>query len=603
MGMPAPSTPLAPVPPGHGIVLDPATRLADEGHLLLGGCPTRVVRLSSAQVSVLLCLMAGATSAAPGARALAAHLVAAGLAHPAPPSAPHRKGPAPDEVPHQRRAASAPGLTPHGGGVLAGAEPSEAATSGGRGVRGQVPGQGGAPGTGRTSSRVPRSGDGPGGSSGPDAGRRVASSLGTRATPEEGSVPGENPRGRGALAGTQPEDAASGRSGAALRSDAVRGVTPGKPHGTGGTPQDGGAAPGEPFGPGEGDSGRDGVLVLVGAGVCPEPGWLAPALAHLDDPRVGAVVPGAVVDEQDRGDAGPLRAALAALLTRLTLHWPSRPQVPSGPPGSELPGTPVVPGRHAGEHAVEHACDDPPRRVPALVVRRSALPAPGAAPHAPEADTAHLPPAGVLSRTLPSTLPGALVADGWSVRHEPCSRVRVEPLRGFGAYLSACFELGAATGEERRHGAPRTCAAGPEVSWVGVAALALALSGRPAGGACVALIGYTAAAAVHRLPPKTAVRAVGACASDDARALGRAAEQGWAPVAGALALRHPVAAAAVVASAALSGRSTPARSAAVVAGAAARSAGTWWGAWRARSAAALVPRVHTPLAARDRSRR
>ncbi|WP_017614966.1 hypothetical protein, partial [Nocardiopsis salina] len=314
--MSAPSAPLTPVPPGHGIVLDPATRLADEGHLLVGGRPTGVVQLSSPQVSLLLCWMSGATPDAPGARALAARLVAAGLARPAPPP------------------------------------------------------------------------------------------------------------------------------------------------------------PGEPD---EGDSGDDDVLVLVAAGVCPEPRWLTRALAHLEDPRVGAVVPGAVVDEQDRQDAGPLRAGLAALLTRLIL--------PETIGAAEAPGG----------QAVEHSCDDPPRLVPALVVRHSALPAPGAAPPAPKADTARLPPAGVLSRTLPATLPGALVAAGWSVRHEPRSRVRVGSLRGFGAYLSVSFELGAAAGEdpgpvagggERRGGATPARAAGPRVSWTGLAALALVLAGRPVGGVC-----------------------------------------------------------------------------------------------------------------------
>ncbi|WP_235997746.1 hypothetical protein [Nocardiopsis coralli] len=552
--MSAPRTPVTPVPRGHGIVLDPATRLADEGHLLLGGRPTRVVRLSAPKVSMLLCWMAGATPAAPEARALAAHLVAAGLAHPAPPpprtaGAAHLESPGPDE-----------------GRALAGSQPEGAASCGPPSVPVEASGSDG-PGADRALGAAHQGsgiGGGPGQAFGldevPHEGRPAGAAHRGNTGPDDGRVSGD----------MQVEAAASGGP-----------SVPGEVPGSAGAPE-AGRTPGMPQSGGhgwaseEGDSGGDDVLVLVPVGVCPEPGWLAPALAHLDDPRVGAVVPSAFVDEQDRGDTGPLRAGLAALLTRLT-----------------LPEALGASGGCADGHAVEHTCDDPPRRVPALVVRRSALLAPGAAPPAPEADTAHLPPAGVLSRTLPPTLPGALVASGWSVRHEPRSRVRVEPLRGVGAYLSASFELGADAGER---------AAGPRVSWVGMAALALALAGRPAGGACLALAGYTTAAAAHRLPPATAVRAVGACASDDARALVRAAEQGWAPVAGALVLRHPVAAAAVVASAALTGRSTPARSAAVAAGAVARTVGTWWGAWRARSAAALVPRVHTPLAARRPSR-
>lgn len=450
MGMSAPVAPLAPLPGGHGLDLDPSTRITDEGHLLVGGCPTRIMRLTSAQVSILLRWMGGAAPTGPEARTLGTWLVAAGLAHPRPPA-------------------------------------------------------------------------------GADVSGRV--------------------------------------SGEASAADAD-------------------------------------VLVLVPAGVCPEPGWLAPALEHLENPRVGAVVPHALVDPEDRFDVGPVRARMAAQLTSLT-----------------LPDTP-------GDRVVEHTPADPLQRVPALVVRRSALPAPGAAPPAPEADTARLPPAELLSRTLPPALLHNLVADGWSVRHEPRSQVRVEPLRGFGSYLWTCLRLGTAAGKSpgkagvagggpawgsaggRIAGEPvkggRTAdgwAAGPEITWAGAAAVVLALAGRPTTGALVGLTGYTVAAGSHRLPVKTAVRAVGACAREDAWAVVRAAEQGWAPVVVAACLRRPAVAAAVVASVGLTGRASPVRTAAWVAGGVARSAGTWWGAWRARSAAALVPRVRAPFGVRYGTRR
>lgn len=418
--MSAPVAPLAPLPGGHGLDLDPSTRLTDEGHLLVGGCPTRIMRLTSAQVSILLRWMGGAAPTGPEARALGTWLVSVGLAHPRPP---------------------------------AGAE-----------------------------------------------------------------------------------------------------------------------APGEVSGEAS-EAGAD-VLVLVPSGVCPEPGWLAPALEHLEDPRVGAVVPRALVDPEDRFDVGPVRARLAAQLTSLT-----------------LPET-------SGDRAVEHTPADPLQRIPALVVRRSALPVPGAAPPAPEAGTARLPSAEFPSRALPPTLLHGLVADGWSVRHEPRSQVRVAPLRGLGAYLWTCLQLGATGGRVAGALVDGGRAAGPEITWAGAAAVALALAGRPAAGALVGLAGYTVAAGAHRLPAKTAVRAVGACARDDARAVVRAAEQGWAPVAVAAGLRRPAVAAAVVASVGLAGRVSPVRTAARVAGGVARSAGAWWGAWRARSAAALVPRVRAPFGAR-----
>lgn len=449
MGMPAPIVPLVSLPGSHGLDLDPSTRLTDEGHLLVGGCPTRIMRLTSAQVSIVLRWMGGAAPTGHEARALGAWLVAAGLAHPRPPAA---------------------------------------------------------------------------------------------------------------------ADASGAVSGEASAADTD-------------------------------------VLVLVPAGVCPEPGWLAPALEHLEDPRVGAVVPRTLVDPDDHFDVGPVRARLAARLTSMT-----------------LPAT-------SGDRAVEHTPAAPLQRLPALVVRRSALPVPGAAPPAPETDTARLPPAEPLSRTLPPTLLHDLVADGWSVRHEPRSRVRVEPLRGTGAYLWTCLQLGAAGAAPAHAGAAargpdRTSAAdgriagesvggastadggaagwaaGPEITWAGAAAAALALAGRPTAGALVGLAGYTVAAGAHRLPPRTAARAVSACARDDARAVMRTLEQGWAPVAVAACLRQPAMAAAVVASVGLTGRASPARTAAWVAGGVARSAGTWWSAWRAGSAAALVPRVRAPFSAR-----
>ncbi|MGQ4267306.1 family 2 glycosyl transferase, partial [Nocardiopsis changdeensis] len=74
----------SPLPTGLGVELDRAVRLADEGHLLVGGDPTRAVRLTSRQVSGLIRWISGAPVRDAEEGATAADLIAAGLAHPSP---------------------------------------------------------------------------------------------------------------------------------------------------------------------------------------------------------------------------------------------------------------------------------------------------------------------------------------------------------------------------------------------------------------------------------------------------------------------------------------------------------------------------------------
>ncbi|NYH53958.1 hypothetical protein HNR06_003547 [Nocardiopsis arvandica] len=69
---------------GLGIEIDRSVRLADEGHVLVGGCPPRAARLSAEQVSTLIRWLSGAVTGGADEGLLARGLVRAGLAHPRP---------------------------------------------------------------------------------------------------------------------------------------------------------------------------------------------------------------------------------------------------------------------------------------------------------------------------------------------------------------------------------------------------------------------------------------------------------------------------------------------------------------------------------------
>ncbi len=74
----------APLPPGLGIEIDRAARLADEGHVLVGGSPPRAVRLTPEQVSALIRWLSRAVPRGADEGLFARGLVRAGLAHPRP---------------------------------------------------------------------------------------------------------------------------------------------------------------------------------------------------------------------------------------------------------------------------------------------------------------------------------------------------------------------------------------------------------------------------------------------------------------------------------------------------------------------------------------
>lgn len=89
-------TPLAPpagdgpLPAGIAVVLDHHVRRLAGGRVLIGGSPTRLLRLTAAGATLLDTWIAGAPPRGEAARALARRLVDAGIAHPRPAPAPLR---------------------------------------------------------------------------------------------------------------------------------------------------------------------------------------------------------------------------------------------------------------------------------------------------------------------------------------------------------------------------------------------------------------------------------------------------------------------------------------------------------------------------------
>ncbi|XKK37762.1 hypothetical protein HFP72_23975 [Nocardiopsis sp. ARC36] len=195
-------------------------------------------------------------------------------------------------------------------------------------------------------------------------------------------------------------------------------------------------------------------------------------------------------------------------------------------PGAVLPWGHGTPGQARPGAFGDQGSDDPLRPVPVLVVRRSVADLdPGLGPAA-ELD-----------------LLWRLAGGGWSVRYEPRSRVRMPPTTDMGDYLRACFTSGAIAGPlARRHGGR---AAGPEVSWAGAAALALAASGRPGAALAAGALGGAAVAAAvcgrARAPLAEAVRLTGLDLVRTAGAGARAARAGWWPVAAAAVVAGTVA--------------------------------------------------------------
>jgi mycofactocin system glycosyltransferase len=78
--------PVAPLPSGFGVWLDPSVRILDGGRTMLGGSPRRLLRLSAAAAARVGAWKRGAQPVTEAERRLARRLIDAGLAHPVPPS-------------------------------------------------------------------------------------------------------------------------------------------------------------------------------------------------------------------------------------------------------------------------------------------------------------------------------------------------------------------------------------------------------------------------------------------------------------------------------------------------------------------------------------
>jgi mycofactocin system glycosyltransferase len=86
-----------PFPPDTTLTADPSLRVRDQGRLLLGGAPLRIVRISESGARLVRSWLAGQPiGASPGSSALARRLVAAGMVHPHPPGGDRSTGPGHD---------------------------------------------------------------------------------------------------------------------------------------------------------------------------------------------------------------------------------------------------------------------------------------------------------------------------------------------------------------------------------------------------------------------------------------------------------------------------------------------------------------------------
>lgn len=258
---------IEPAPAGFRLVLDPATRAADGGRVLIGGSPLRVLTLTPAGQRLVDRWRAGEPIGGTEAeRRLARRLLDAGLAHPRPPAGARPCAPADVAVVipvHGRPeglAATLDAVLSAGPGTVVvvddGSEPGDLAA---------------------TATTVRRAGETSGPS--PTAAAERPLEAGPRAW--AGGARHARPADRGRPSGAElpPEGATVGRGAAGRAAGPVQLLRSPTNQGPAAARQRGVAATEQP------------VLAFVDADVVPERGWLEPLLDHLADPAVAAVAP------------------------------------------------------------------------------------------------------------------------------------------------------------------------------------------------------------------------------------------------------------------------------------------------------------------------
>lgn len=542
----------SPLPTGVGVRLDRAVRLADEGHLLVGGDPARAVRLTSRQVSALIRWISGAPVRDAEEGATAADLIAAGLAHPSPTTLNGRlrRG-----SPHSSPAASLNGRLRRGP-----AHPSPSTPFDGRLRDGSLHFQPLGGGDGLSADVVVIDRGAAGG---------LAATLDRVARLHPGAEP-----------------IVVGATGPAARAARERGarVLP--------IPVGGAAARALALTVSDAD-----LVALIDAGHLPRPGWLEACAGHFADPAVAAVLPRALVDRSVPAGAGAAAVAAVAAARAGTDRGPD--PAPVLPWGHSAPGRARPAGADTG---------DPLGPVTALVLRRSAVdpadldPALGAA--AEHALLWSLVDRGLSVRHEPRarvSVPPLADLGGYlrACAGTGAGAARLARLRGTRAAGPELSPTGAAALAALLAGRPLAAAA-LAVAGGGAEVAALAAAGASPGRAAPAV----AAGLVRQLrdgsralrgawwPPAAAALALGAVrVTRDLRRGRRPAATtvlATAVTAAALVAPHPAAWRTARGTAPVDPLTWTALG---IAGDAARGLGSWWGMVRSRGIAPLLPRV------------
>ncbi|MEQ3550339.1 glycosyltransferase [Pseudonocardia nematodicida] len=545
------------LPDGFAVRLDRRTRRIDGGAALLGGAPPRLVHLSSTARRLLPGPGAPLVVTTPTRRALARTLLDAGLAHP---DALAIAGAGPSDT---RGAPATPGnpATP-GGPADPGVPPGPAAPVAARPAEATVV----VPVKDRPLDRL-LDALGPVGW-GPDA-------IGGLVVVDDGSRDPEPLRRAVSTAG-----------GTVLRHDTARGPAAARNAGL--------AAARTPF------------VVFLDSDVVPEPGWLAPLLAHLADPAVALVAPRIVALDPERG--GGVRGAIGryeAVRSSLDLGTDPALVVPRSrvayvPSAAMLVRVDAVTAASgAGDSAASGAGDSAASGAGDSAASGAGDSAASGAGQAFDPDMHVAEDVDLVLR---------LHAAGWAMRFEPASRVAHDHRTRPGEWLrrKAFYGTGAAPLAQRHPGAVPPVVLSP---WTAAVCLLL-LAGRRGATAVAAVVTAVAAERLSRKltrlehPRRTAARLTALGLSGALWQTASALTRHFWPVAAVLLpfsarARRAVAVAAVVEGVAdwwlHRGRDPRVRVGPVThlvlhrLDDLAYGAGLWWGAWRRRTTAPLRP--------------